>query len=62
MSIRRNEGARFEARWLIAPLAMEISVVPTDAAAGFNYGLDKVRFPAPVKAGARGCNHLSRTR
>jgi acyl dehydratase len=38
---------------LIAPLAMEIGVVPTDAAAGFNYGLDKVRFPAPVKAGAR---------
>jgi acyl dehydratase len=38
---------------LIAPLAMEIGVLPTDAAAGFNYGLDKVRFPAPVKAGAR---------
>jgi acyl dehydratase len=29
---------------LIAPLAMEIGVVPTDAAAGFNYGLDKVAF------------------
>jgi acyl dehydratase len=38
---------------LIAPLAMEIGVVPTDAAAGLNYGLDKVRFLAPVKAGAR---------
>jgi len=38
---------------LIAPLAMEIGVVPKDAAAGFNYGLDKVRFLAPVKAGAR---------
>jgi acyl dehydratase len=38
---------------LIAPLAMEIGVLPTDAAAGFNYGLDKVRFPAPVKAGTR---------
>jgi acyl dehydratase len=38
---------------LIAPLAMEIGVLPTDAAAGFNYGLDKVRFLAPVKAGAR---------
>jgi acyl dehydratase len=38
---------------LIAPLAMEIGVVPTDAAAGFNYGLDKVRFLTPVKAGAR---------
>ena len=38
---------------LIAPLAMEIGVVPKDAAAGFNYGLDKVRFLAPVRAGAR---------
>ena len=38
---------------LIAPLAMEVGVVPKDAAAGFNYGLDKVRFLAPVRAGAR---------
>ena len=38
---------------LIAPLAMEVGVVPKDAAAGFNYGLDKVRFLAPLKAGAR---------
>jgi len=38
---------------LVAPLSMEIGVVPADAAAGFNYGLDKVRFLAPVKAGAR---------
>jgi acyl dehydratase len=32
---------------------MEVGVVPTDAGAAFNYGLDKVRFLAPVKAGAR---------
>jgi acyl dehydratase len=38
---------------MIAPLAMEIGVVPKDAGAGFNYGLDKVRFLAPVRAGAR---------
>jgi len=38
---------------LIAPLAMEVGVLPKDAAAGFNYGVDKVRFLAPVKAGAR---------
>jgi acyl dehydratase len=38
---------------LIAPLAMEVGVVPKDAAAGFNYGLDKVRFLAPLRAGAR---------
>jgi len=38
---------------LVAPMVMEVGVVPPDAAAGLNYGLDKVRFIAPVKAGAR---------
>ena len=38
---------------LIGALAIEVGVVPSDAAAGFNYGLDKVRFLAPVPAGAR---------
>jgi acyl dehydratase len=38
---------------LVAPLQMEIGAVPIDAKAAFNYGLDKVRFLAPVKAGAR---------
>ena len=38
---------------LVAPMVMEVGVVPADAAAGLNYGLDKVRFIAPVKAGAR---------
>jgi acyl dehydratase len=38
---------------LVGPLAMELGVIPPDAAAGLNYGLDKVRFLAPVKAGAR---------
>jgi acyl dehydratase len=37
---------------LIARLSMDIGIIPTDAAAGLNYGLDKVRFLAPVKAGA----------
>ena len=32
---------------------MEFGVIPPDAATGLNYGLDKVRFIAPVKAGAR---------
>jgi acyl dehydratase len=32
---------------------MEIGVIPSDAAAGLNYGIDKVRFLAPVSAGAR---------
>ena len=38
---------------LVAPLAMQVGVIPPDAAAGLNYGLDKVRFLAPVKVGAR---------
>lgn len=38
---------------LVAPMVMALGVVPPDAAAGLNYGLDKVRFVAPVKAGAR---------
>ena len=38
---------------LIAPLSMEIGVVPEDAAAAFNYGIDKVRLLAPVKAGTK---------
>ena len=32
---------------------MEIGVFPEDAAATFNYGSDKVRFVAPVKAGSK---------
>jgi acyl dehydratase len=38
---------------LVAAMVLEIGVVPPDAATGLNYGLDKVRFIAPVKAGAR---------
>jgi acyl dehydratase len=38
---------------LVAAMLMEIGVIPPDAATGLNYGLDKVRFLAPVKAGAR---------
>jgi len=38
---------------LLAPQAIGLGVIPPDAAAGLNYGLDKVRFLAPVKAGAR---------
>lgn len=38
---------------LLAALAIEVGVIPSDASAGLNYGLDKVRFMTPVKAGAR---------
>jgi len=38
---------------LLGSLSIDVGAVPSDAAAGFNYGLDKVRFLAPVPAGAR---------
>jgi len=38
---------------LLAGAAGDIGVAPADAKACFNYGLDKVRFIAPVKSGAR---------
>src|SRR6201992_1381222 len=38
---------------MVAPLSMEVGVIPKDAAAGLNYGIDKVRFLGPVPAGAR---------
>src|SRR3974390_1969423 len=38
---------------LTAAMLMEIGIIPPDAASGLNYGLDKVRFLAPVKAGKR---------
>ena len=41
-----------------ASLAIEAGVIPGDAAAALNYGLDKVRFLAPVKAGTRVRNRI----
>jgi acyl dehydratase len=38
---------------MVAPLSVQIGILPKDAAAGLNYGVDKVRFLAPVRAGAR---------
>jgi acyl dehydratase len=38
---------------LLASLSIEIGLIPADAKAGLNYGLDKVRFITPVKAGSR---------
>lgn len=43
---------------LAASLAIDAGVIPGDAAAALNYGLDKVRFIAPVKAGARVRNRV----
>ena len=38
---------------LVATMVMELGVIPPDARNGLNYGLDTLRFIAPVKAGAR---------
>jgi acyl dehydratase len=38
---------------LLATLAIEVGLIPPDASAALNYGLDKVRFMTPVKSGAR---------
>ena len=38
---------------MVAPLSMQIGILSKDSAAGLNYGIDKVRFLAPVPAGAR---------
>ena len=43
---------------LAASLAIDAGVIPADAAAALNYGLDKARFIAPVKAGARVRNRV----
>ena len=43
---------------LAATLAIEAGVIPADAVAALNYGLDKVRFIVPVRAGARVRNRV----
>jgi acyl dehydratase len=44
---------------LVAPMAMGLGLIPPDAVTGLNYGLDKVRFVAPVRAGARVRNRVN---
>jgi acyl dehydratase len=43
---------------LAASLAIEAGAIPPDAAAALNYGLNKVRFMAPVQTGARVRNRV----
>ncbi|GLS28599.1 Acyl dehydratase [Mesorhizobium albiziae] len=38
---------------LIAAMSYELGALPKGTAAAFNYGLDKVRFLAPVRVGSR---------
>jgi acyl dehydratase len=43
---------------MIAPTSFEIFVKPARIAAALNYGIDRVRFIAPVKAGSRVRNRI----
>jgi acyl dehydratase len=43
---------------MIAPTSFEIFVKPAGIAAVLNYGIDRVRFIAPVKAGSRIRNRI----
>jgi acyl dehydratase len=43
---------------LLAPTALEILVRPAGITQAFNYGLDRVRFIAPVKVGSRIRNRI----
>lgn len=43
---------------LLAPMCMESTLVPTDAAFALNYGFDKVRFLTPVRSGSRVRAHV----
>ncbi len=38
---------------LAAALSMELGIIPAGGSEALNYGLDKVRFLAPVKSGSR---------
>ena len=38
---------------LAAALSMELGIIPASVSQALNYGLDKVRFLAPVKSGSR---------
>lgn len=43
---------------LVGVLQNEVGVMPKDAAQAINYGFDRVRFMAPVKAGSRVRMHV----
>ena len=43
---------------MLAPTTLEVFIRPAGIKAALNYGLDKVRFVAPVKAGSRVRNRI----
>jgi acyl dehydratase len=44
---------------LVAPTALDVFIHPAGIEQAFNYGLERVRFIAPVKAGARVRNRIA---
>ncbi len=38
---------------MLARFSFELGIMPSDASQAINYGTEKVRFPAPVRAGSR---------
>lgn len=46
---------------LLAPTTMEVVMARVQASSALNYGLEKVRFLAPVRAGKRVRNHIKVT-
>lgn len=38
---------------IVATLAVELGAIPENTQAAFNYGIDRVRFLAPVKSGSK---------
>ena len=46
---------------LLAPTALDVYVKPAGITAALNYGIDRVRFLAPVKAGSRVRNRIKLT-
>jgi acyl dehydratase len=46
---------------LLAPTTMEVMMARVQASSALNYGLEKVRFLAPVRAGKRVRNHIKIT-
>lgn len=43
---------------LLAPTTLDVLIKPTGILTTLNYGIDRVRFIAPVKAGSRVRNHI----
>ncbi len=46
---------------LLAPTALDVYVKPAGITAALNYGIDRVRFLAPVRAGSRVRNRIKLT-